>query len=91
MKNYVVTTYKNKTPVASPVGRLNKILFTDFGRPKKVRISMNIGVFLYMFAVLANVDLNLRLKIYKIAILSSVKNLTCLVVAKRRVSKSSYG
>ncbi len=35
---------------------------------KKKRISKKIGVFFEIFAILANVDLNLRLKICKIAI-----------------------
>ena len=48
-------------------------------------------VFLQIFAILANVDLNLRLKIYKIAIQSSVRTFTYPFVPKRRVSKSQYG
>ena len=35
---------------------------------KEVRISKKIGVFVEIFAILANVDLNSKLKIYKIAI-----------------------
>ena len=35
---------------------------------KEVRISKKIGVFFETFAICANVDLNLRLEIYKIAI-----------------------
>ena len=37
-------------------------------KQKEVRISKKIGVFFDIFAILANIDLNLRLEIYKIAI-----------------------
>ncbi len=52
---------------------------------------MKNDVVFYIFVILANVDLNLRLKICKIAIWSSVRNFTYRIVAKRRVSKSLYG
>ena len=59
------------TPVASPIGNPHGAQDqTKNERPKnrKVRISNNISVLLYMFAILANIELNLKLKIYKIAI-----------------------
>ena len=44
--------------------------FRDFGRPKnaKMCISKKICVCFEIFAILANVDLNFRLDIFKIAI-----------------------
>ena len=46
------------------------VIFRQNRRPKKkvMRISKKIDVFLRIFAILANVDLNVRLKIYKITI-----------------------
>ena len=49
-----------------------------------------LGVCFETFAILANIDLNLRLKICKIAIQSSVRTFTYPFVPKRRVSKSQY-
>ena len=48
-----------KTPVVRP-GVHYKICFTDFGRPAKIkmRIYAKIDVFMYMFEILANIDLN---------------------------------
>ena len=51
---------------------------------------MKIVVFLMIFVILANVDPNLRLKICKIAIYSSVRTFTYPFVPKRRVSKNWY-
>ena len=64
----------------------------DFGRPKKIktRIYKKIGVCLQMLAILANVDLNLRRKICKVAIQSSIIYFTYPFVTKRRVSESQY-
>ena len=45
----------------------NHVFFIDFGRPEKVHFQ-KIGVFLQVFAILANVDLNLRPEICKLAI-----------------------
>ena len=44
---------------------------------------MKTALYFEVFAILANVDLNLRLKICKIA-----RNFTYRIVAERRVSKS---
>ena len=46
------------------------VLFRQKRRPKNkiMRISQEIGVLFESFVILANVDLNVRLRIYKIAI-----------------------
>ena len=53
----------------STVSQISFFLFRDFGRPQKSNVFLwKIGVCFLMFAILANVDINLRLKICEIAI-----------------------
>ena len=64
-KNLIEKVSINATPLASPQGGLNKI-FLGFWTSKKIKmcICKKICVFLQMFAILANVDLDLRLNMY---------------------------
>ena len=48
--------------------RRTLLFFGILGVPKKKRFVQNLGVFFEIFAILANVDLNSRLKICKVAI-----------------------
>ena len=66
-------------------------LFGILGVPKNKNVFfIEITVYFVIFAILANVDPNLKLTIYKIAIYSSVRNLTYFIAAKRRVSENWY-
>ena len=89
---HLKTYFGNTTPFCQPSGVPSGGLFREKRRPpnKIMRIYSKYEIVLQIFAILANVDLNLRLEICKIAIQSSVRTFTYPFVLKRRVSKSQY-